>query len=104
MMRVNSIKFTPACESSSNATRSRATSAASSSRHCEVNIQQKGNNTQKNIIPARNPKQSGGSKKIVHFNVDGDGSADDDVDDDGDVDDDDDDGDGNADDDDERRW
>ena len=104
MMRVNSIKFTPACESSSNATRSRATSAASSSRHCEVNIQQKGNKViLKKYYPGKKPKQSGGSKKIVHFNVDGDGSADDDVDDDGDVDDDDDDGDGNADDD-ERRW
>ena len=47
-------------------------------------------------IPARDPKQYGGSKKIMYYNVD-DVNVDDDVDDDGDVDEDD----GDVDDDDE---
>ena len=49
-------------------------------------------------IPARNPKPSGGSKRIMHFNVDDDVDGDGHFDDDGDEGDDDDDDDGEDDD------
>jgi hypothetical protein len=47
----------------------------------------------KQNIPARDPKQSGGRQRIMHYNVDDDVNVGDNVDEDGDVDDDDDDGD-----------
>ena len=49
----------------------------------------------KNIL-ARDPKQCGGSKGIMFYNVDDDVNVDENVDEDGDVDDDDDDGDGDV--------